>query len=114
MVADVVMAHRAIGKLKKLLFQIVGEVICTDLEKLTRECNSATLWAEADRIRAKRNEVLHRACNVSRDEANECLEVAAYVLESLFPRFLDRLELALDGNSDIRPKSQVQHEEFIE
>ena len=113
-VTDLVIAYRPIPRFKKLLFQIASELICADLKELTREGKTATLWEETEKIRIKRNAVLHSACSVSIEQAIECLEIAAYVLESLFPRFLDELGLALDGNDYIRDKGQIQSEKFME
>ena len=69
-VTDLVMSYRPMVRFKKLLFQIGNEVISEDFDELTRDGKTVTLWKEVERIRCKRNAVVHCACSVNIDEGN--------------------------------------------
>ena len=114
LITKLVMGHVSIGRFKKLLFHILDEHVGVDLETFARSSASKTLWKEADSIRDKRNAVVHEAVTVSSDEAQEALEVATYVLESLFPVLLVRLGLVLDDNGLVREKREYEYEKFRE
>lgn len=114
LITKLVTSHVSIHKFKKLLFHILNEHVGVDLDTFTRSSTSKPLWKEADSIRDKRNAVVHEAVTVTPDEAQESLEVATFVLESLFPMLLDRLGLVLDENVLVREKQEYEYEKRME
>ncbi|MCE2434093.1 MAG: hypothetical protein J4F29_14420 [Candidatus Latescibacteria bacterium] len=114
LITKIVMSHVSIEKFKKLLFHILNEHIGVDLETFTRSNAKKTLWKEADLIKKKRNAVMHEAVIVTSDEAQESLEVATFILESLFPKLLDKLGLVLDDNKLVMEKRKYEYEKFLD
>lgn len=114
LITNLVMSHVSIEKFKKLLFHILNEHVSVDLKTFTRSNEKKTLWKEADSIRKKRNAVLHEAVIVTSDEAQESLEVATFVLESLFPKLLDKLGLVLNDNKLVMEKGKYEYEKFLD
>lgn len=114
LITKIVMSHVSIEKFKKLLFHILDEHVGVDLETFTRSNAKKTLWKEADLIKKKRNAVMHEAVIVTSDEAQESLEVATFILESLFPKLLGKLGLILDDNNLVMEKGKYEYEKFLD
>lgn len=81
---------------KKMLLGILNEVGGVDLSVYKRPGRQQTLWEEIGSARKRRNDVIHRADQVSRPEAEHAIEVAAAVLEELFPKVISALGLKTD------------------
>ena len=113
-ITNLVMSHVSIEKFKKLLFHIFNENVRIDLEIFKRNSATKTLWQEINSIREKRNAVVHEAVIVTSDEAQESLEVATFVLESLVPKLLDKLELILDDKNLVMEKGKYEYEKFLD
>ena len=113
-ITKLVMSHVSIEKFKKLLFHVFNEHVGIDLETFTRSSATKMLWKEIDSIRKKRNAVLHEAVIVTSKAAQESLEVATFVLESLFPKLLDKLGLALDNDKLVIEKWKYEYEKCLD
>ena len=57
---------------------------------------------------------MHEAVIVTSDEAQESLEVATFILESLFPKLLGKLGLILDDNNLVMEKGKYEYEKFLD
>jgi len=83
---------------QKLLFGILRELGGLDLQTFRRLAAGPTLWDEMQQAQSRRNGVVHRADGVTPDDARLAVEIAAIVVESLFPQVLSRLGLLTDAS----------------
>lgn len=83
---------------QNLLFSILKEIGALDLHTFKRVVGGRTLWDEMQFVQGRRNAVVHKAEGVSSEDAGLAVEIAALVLESLFPQVLSRLGLLTDVN----------------
>ena len=82
---------------KKVLFGILKEVGGVDLPAFKRPGCDQTLWEEIANVRTKRNDVIHKAGQVTTVDATRSIEIASTVLEVLFPKVLLALQLKADA-----------------
>jgi len=83
---------------RKVLFGILKEVGGVDLLAYKRPGYDQTLWEETAKLRKQRNEVMHKAVEVTMADAERSIEIASTVIEVLFPKVITELHLKIDGN----------------
>ena len=88
---------------RDLLFAILGNYGGVDLAAFMRQGASATLWEEMEQDQQRRNRVVHRAQKVDVQHAQLAVEVAATVVEQLFPTVILTLGLKMDGYLVVSP-----------
>lgn len=88
---------------RDLLFAILGTYGGVDLTAFVRQGASVTLWAEMERDQQQRNRVVHRAQRVDVQHAQLAVEVAATVVEQLFPTVISTLGLKMYGPLVVSP-----------
>jgi hypothetical protein len=72
-----------------------------DLRTFRRAGSVQSLWKELEDIQAIRNRVIHRAEQASPDEAALAVDVAAAVIQQVFPSVVTHLGLHFHGNLEI-------------
>ena len=95
LIADLAVSHRAFDRFQGLLFHILSVHGGIDLKSRKRSDSNELLWSEINHVRKKRNAVLHRGEQVTREDVDLGIAVASMVLEELVPEFLARLGLHL-------------------
>ncbi len=90
---------------QRLLKRILGEYGGVDLDKFMRDGSNLPLSKELSRIREVRNKVVHCGEKASPEDAETSLQIAALVLEELFPKVLAKLGLCIDSGHRIQPTS---------
>lgn len=99
LIAELAIGQKDDGFLKVLcaLLQQHGGV---DLRSLKRTGTGKPLWEEMKDSSKKRNQAVHAAADVQPDDAAIAIEVAAYLIEVIFPTVVSNLGLHLH---DLRP-----------
>jgi hypothetical protein len=78
-------------KVEGLFLNILNEIANVDLEKYLRSGSKKPLLKEIFEIQSKRNVILHRADDATKDEAQYAISVAAEILEQVFPKVAKEL-----------------------
>ena len=96
---------------------LAEKLIKTDISKIEHTCDMARdhliiqISETLDRLSKLRNRIVHRAEFVTEEDANECIFLAHRLMEDIFLKILDSLELALcDGKIIYRSMSQFDGE----
>lgn len=95
LVTDLTLAHVGMERFRNLLFRILTDHGGVDLPTLTRPGEAKTLWQEITEVGDERNRVLHRGEEASEEQAHRAINVAALLLENIFPALVARLGLHL-------------------
>jgi hypothetical protein len=97
LIAEIVVSRSNTGHFSKLLEVILPYVRVADRGMLTVAERQDTLWAHMERIKERRNVVLHRGEEATQEEANAALMIAKLIIEKIFPRLLENMGLKLEG-----------------
>jgi len=93
LVAELTISHSGTDRFRDLLFAIAAEHGGVDLSSHRREGIGPSLWQEIRDLQAARNRVLHQGKAPAVGEPAQAVDVAACLIEELFPRLVDRLGL---------------------
>ncbi|QTA84001.1 Uncharacterized protein dnl_64320 [Desulfonema limicola] len=99
LIMDLIMAHHYYEKFQKIFFAILNKYGDIDLTCYKRNDSNKPLWEEIKIIQKKRNDVVHKAENVNKSDAELAISVASEILEKIIPKFLNCLDLKLDENT---------------
>jgi hypothetical protein len=94
-VADTVLAHRAMSRFEGLLIAIASELAGVELKSYKRAASDQPLWRELEQNQRTRNSVVHLGANVDMRSAAFALDVATATYEELLPAILKPLRLHL-------------------
>lgn len=100
MIADLVPDQRN-DKFKDVLCTILRECGGVDLQSHTRVGTTRRLWDEITEIQRVRNRVIHRAEQASAEEALTAVQIAAVVVEQLFPAVVNKLGLHIHERLEV-------------
>jgi hypothetical protein len=95
-IADLVPDQRN-NKFQSLLFGILREYGALDLSVFKRPGVAQTLWEETLTMQKLRNGVVHRGEAASSADAKKAIEIAATIVETLFPAVVSKLGLQTDA-----------------
>lgn len=85
LIVELAFARTGYDHIKKLLAKIFQDVSTIDLMFIRRPGTAKLLWQEITEIQKKRDEIMHRAEIVTKDDADKAIAVAAMVTEELSP-----------------------------
>jgi len=100
-ITDMVIRQTSIDRFQKLLFKILSEYGGIDLDILKRPRSPKLLWDEMKNVQKRRNQVVHRAESVNINESKQALNVAAYVLENIFPNLVEYIKLHIHKDGSV-------------
>jgi hypothetical protein len=104
LVVDAALAQTGYVRYTKLLSGLFKELTHVNIETVTGSGRSKPLLTEASALQARRNEVVHRAEEVTEQEANHGVAVSAGVFLYILTRLLDALDLQVQEGVVIRAK----------
>lgn len=93
-------------KFQKLLFGILKEYGGVDLGTYKRSGVAQTLWEEMQTTQKARNGVVHRAEDVSTDEAERGIAIATEIVNNIFPSVIAKLDLATTVSMEVQKKKR--------
>jgi hypothetical protein len=96
LVADLALDHRQ-DRFQKLVFAILKDYGRIDLATYKRSGSEKTLWEEIADAQKQRNVVVHRGLQAPDGAAARAADVAAHILEGVFPGVLGALSLHTHG-----------------
>jgi hypothetical protein len=96
--------ERRDNQFKKLLFGILKEYGGVDLQTFKRPDSTMTLWAEIEATQKTRNRVVHGAEAATVADAENALQIASVINESLFPAVILTLGLHMDASFEVSIK----------
>jgi len=85
LITDLALERTCMRKFRDLLFQVLSEHAGVHVSSFVRPGSSRRLWDEIIEVQNRRNAVMHRAEQASFEEAAQSVEVAAAIVENLFP-----------------------------
>jgi len=96
-ITELTITHTGLDRYKTLIFKILLDYGTIDFGSYVREGSSKTLWEEINDVQKMRNAIAHRAqlAIVRRDDAETAIAVASALLEDIFPKVINYLELHL-------------------
>ena len=95
-IVDFSIKQAGLGKLKKILTNIIYEKTFFNFNVFKRNNASKTLWEEIKEINKIRNEIAHKAKKSSFQKAKLSINIAETILLELIPLILNKLKLNLD------------------
>lgn len=104
LIAELAIGQKDEGFLK-VLCALLHQHGGVDLRVLKRADSNKPLWEEMKDSSKKRNQAVHAAADVQPDDAAVAIEVAAHLVEGVFPNVVSNLGLHLHG---LRPCSGFQ------
>jgi len=104
LIAELAIGQKDEGFLK-VLCALLHQHGGVDLRSLRRTGSNKPLWEEMKDCSKKRNQAVHAAATVQPDDASLAIEVAAHLIEEVFPAVVQNLGLHLHG---LRPCSGFQ------
>jgi hypothetical protein len=93
-------------KFQKLLFTILKEYGGVDLQTFKRPGIGQTLWEEIKRTQKIRNDLIHSAEAPARADAEKAVQIAAVIIETLFPAVIKKLGLETDSFFKVSAKKR--------
>lgn len=94
-VSDLAMGNLSIKRFQNFIFQILLEHAGIDFRQFKRQGASDTLWTEIEQVQKIRNRIVHRAEEVTPEDADLSISVAHSVLDEIFPALISGLGLHL-------------------
>ena len=85
LITDLALERTCMERFRDLLFQVLSEHGGVNVSSFVRTGSSRRLWDEIIEVQKRRNAVMHRAEQASFEEAAQSIEVAAAIVEVLFP-----------------------------
>ena len=105
LIAELVPEQRN-NKFQNLLFGILKEYGGVDLRTFKRSGASPTLWEEMQGTQKLRNRVVHGAEAIPLAEAQKAVDIAAVIVERLFPAVIAKLGLERDASFEVSLKKR--------
>ena len=93
LIAELTISHSGNNRFRDLLFAIAVEHGGVDLSAHHRGGIAPSLWQEIRDIKVARDRILHQGTAPAVAEPARAVDVAAYLIEELFPKLVDRLGL---------------------
>jgi hypothetical protein len=100
MVASLIPEQRN-DKFRDALLAILRQCGSVDLRTAHRGGARKSLWQELEDVQKTRNDVVHRAEQAPPEDAILAVEVAAYIVEHVFPVVVQNLGLHFHGNLEV-------------
>ncbi len=94
---------REIDRFKVLLLHIIETFGEVNLDQLILEGANKTVWQQAKEVGEQRNQLLHKAKQATKEDAEQSLSIADYVTGKLFPQIITNLDLRLDASYQVLP-----------
>jgi hypothetical protein len=88
-------------KFRNLLFGILNEFAGIDLRSFKRPGHNQTLWEEIGVCQGLRNGVVHRGEQVTAEQAGRAVEIAGFVLNSVFAAIIAKVGLHTHGRQQV-------------
>lgn len=89
---------KGISQIPNLYFHVLKDTTDMDLKDIKRAKGSKKLWDELSDLQKLRNEVLHQARTIIRQESEQSIEIAESVYNEIIPKVLDKFSFHLkDG-----------------
>ena len=95
LITDIVVRQRGMDRFKELLFTVLREYGKIDLDTYRRPNVNVLLWQEISDCQRLRNGAVHRADAIEDEQATRAINIAATVLETIFPHLVSELGLHL-------------------
>jgi hypothetical protein len=97
LIADLALRNR-LGGFRDLLYQILSQYGGVDFRKHQRAGSKKSLWKEIIEVQERRDKIVHRAEEVSFEQAEQTIAVASTILEDVFPHVINSLGLHSHDN----------------
>lgn len=91
LITDLALERTCTERFRDVLFQVLSEHAGIHVSSFVRPGSRRRLWDEIIEVQKRRNAVMHRAEQASSEEAGQSIEVAAAIVEILFPAIAIRL-----------------------
>lgn len=114
LIANLTLSHTGVDRFQDLLFRILKEHGKVDLDDYKRPKSNKTLWQEIKEVQNLRNRVMHRAENVSPEQADLSVCVGSVILETIFPSVLTEMDLHLHEGYRICDDSRCKYQDIMD
>lgn len=113
LITDLVIRHGG-DRYRDLLFHVLSDVGGIDFRKFRRAESDQLLWEEINWVQKTRNAIVHRAEEVTVQDAGRSVSVASMILEQVFPAVVNKLGLHLHEGVRVCNEWQCGHKSTIE
>jgi hypothetical protein len=93
LISELAVGHTGVERFAALLSRVLADHGGTNVAEYRRAGGDRPLLEELKQIQQRRNGVLHRGEQANREGADQAIDVAATLLENLFPTVLSSLQM---------------------
>lgn len=106
LIADLALSQTGWDRFSGLLKEILREKVGVDLNEVKIQGTATPLWVEFKCLVKARNGVVHRAEEVTSQQANAGIRIANELINIVFPRLLASIGLQVDENGSVQSAQQ--------
>lgn len=102
LIADLTVSQTGWDRFSGLLKEILRVKVGVDLNEVKIEGSATSLWGEFIGLAKARNGVVHRAEEVTSQQANAAIRIANELINVFFPKLLANIGLQIDENGSVQ------------